>query len=136
MHNGGERAGRRAREARLRTRVVRFRLSEAEDADLTAAAARCGLAKGAFAATATLAAARDAAAPAVLDGSGWRRELLVELMRSATLVQRIGVNLNQAVARLNATGEPSDDLAVIAEYCARVIRRLDQAAEQVRGGSP
>ena len=35
------------------------------------------------------------------------REALGELIRAAGLVRRIGVNLNQAVARLNATGQRS-----------------------------
>ena len=32
------------------------------------------------------------------------REALVELMSASGLVRRVGTNLNQAVARLNATG--------------------------------
>jgi len=35
------------------------------------------------------------------------RELLGELIRASGLVRRIGVNLNQAVAKLNATGQRS-----------------------------
>jgi hypothetical protein len=38
------------------------------------------------------------------------RQGLTELIRAAGLVRRIGVNLNQAVAKLNATGQRSADL--------------------------
>ena len=64
------------------------------------------------------------------------REALVELMTAAGLVRRAGTNLNQAVARLNATGQRGEDLLPAAQFCARVIRRLDEAAEQVRRSVP
>jgi hypothetical protein len=57
-------------------------------------------------------------------------------MSAAGLVRRAGTNLNQAVARLNATGQRGEDLLPSAEFCARVIRRLDEAAEQVRRSIP
>jgi len=51
-------------------------------------------------------------------------------------VRRIGVNLNQAVARLNATDQRCEDLTPAAQMCSRVIQRLDDAAEQVRRSIP
>jgi len=57
-------------------------------------------------------------------------------MAAAGLVRRTGANLNQAVARLNATGQRGDDLIPAAQFCGRVIRRLDEAAEQVRRSIP
>jgi hypothetical protein len=57
-------------------------------------------------------------------------------MAAAGLVRRVGTNLNQAVARLNATGERGEELLSAAQFCARVIRRLDEAAEQVRWSIP
>jgi hypothetical protein len=57
-------------------------------------------------------------------------------MAAAGLVRRIGTNLNQAVARLNATGQRGDDLLPATEFCVRVIRRLDEVAEQVRRSIP
>ena len=57
------------------------------------------------------------------------RETLDELMAAAGLVRRIGTNLNQAAAKLNATGQRSDDLLPAAKFCVRVIRQLDDAAE-------
>jgi len=60
------------------------------------------------------------------------RDALAELIRAAGLVRRIGNNLNQAVARLNATGQPSADLVPYAAESIRRAGRLDAIAEQVR----
>jgi hypothetical protein len=92
---------RRSRQAARRPRTVQFSLSEGEFAELSEAAARSGLARGAFAAEAALATARGPQARV------WSplRAALAELMAAAGLVRRVGTNLNQAVARLNATGE-------------------------------
>jgi len=60
------------------------------------------------------------------------RRALVELMRAAGLVRRIGTNINQAVAKLNATGQPAGDLP---GYAAGTIRRadhIDEVADAVR----
>jgi Mobilization protein NikA len=126
------RAGRRSRQPTPRPRLVKFFVTDDELTELNAAASRAGLARGAFAAEAALAAARGAAMPA----DSPLRDALVELMRAAGLVRRIGVNLNQAVARLNSTGQRGDDLAPAAQMCARVIGRLDETAEQVRRSVP
>ena len=90
------------------------------------------MARGAFAAEVTLAAARGVQARAASP----LREALGELMAAAGLVRRIGTNLNQAVAKLNATGQRGEDLLPAAQFCVRVIRRLDEAAEQVRRNIP
>ena len=58
--------------------------------------------------------------------------MLIELMRAAGLVRRIGTNINQAVAKLNATGQPAGDLP---GYAAESIRRadhIDEVADAVR----
>ena len=125
-------AGRRSRQATSRPHLVKFFLTDEELADLSAAARRARLARGAFAAEAALAAARSAAMP----GDSPLRDALVELMRAAGLARRIGVNLNQAVARLNSTGQLGEDLTPAAQMCSRVIQRLDEAAEQVRRSIP
>jgi hypothetical protein len=123
---------RRSRQAVSRPKVVQFSLTEKEFEEVSASAAQSGMARGAFAAEATLAAARGVSARA------WSplRESLVELMSAAGLVRRVGTNLNQAVARLNATGRRGDDLLPAAQFCVRVIRRLDEAAEQLRRSVP
>ena len=122
----------RSRQMFARPRTVQFSLSEEEFTELSEAAARSGLARGAFAAEAALATARGSQARV------WSplRAALAELMAAAGLVRRAGTNLNQAVARLNATGERGEDLVPAAQFCARVIRRLDEAAEQVRRSIP
>ena len=124
--------GRRSRQAVPRPRLVKFVLSEEELAELDEAARSAGLARAAFVAEAALAAARGGS-----PGAGSPvREALVELMTAAGLVRRIGTNLNQAVARLNATGQRGDDLLPAAHFCVRVIRRLDETAEQLRRSVP
>ena len=125
-------AGRRSRQPARRLRRVEFTLTEEEFGELDAAAARAGLARGAYSAQAALATAR---------GGGSRagaplREALAELIRSAGLVRRVGVNLNQAVAKLNATGQRSDDLLPYAAESIRRARRLDAAAEELRKRLP
>ena len=115
-----------------RLRLVKFFLTDEELAELDEAAGQAGLARGAFAAEVTLAAAKGAQARVASP----LREALAELMAAAGLVRRIGTNLNQAVARLNATGQRGEDLLPSAEFCVRVIRRLDEAAEHVRRNIP
>lgn len=111
---------------------MQFSLTHAEFSEISEAAATAGMARGAFAAEVTLAAARGAQARAASP----LREALAELMEAAGLARRIGANLNQAVARLNATGQRSEDLLPSAEFCVRVIHRMDEAAEQVRRSIP
>jgi hypothetical protein len=120
--------GRRARESDKRCRRVEFSLTDEEFDDLNAAAARAGLARGAYAAEAALSVARGVTCPA----DSPFRDALAEFIRAAGLVRRIGVNLNQAVAKLNATGQPSADLEPYTAACLRRAERLDAAAEEIR----
>jgi len=123
---------RRSRQTASRPRVVQFSLTEEEFEEVSWAAQRSGLARGAFAAEATLASARGAEPKA----SSPLREALVEVIAAAGLVRRAGTNLNQAVARLNATGQRGEDLLPAAQFCVRVIRRLDETAEHLRRSVP
>lgn len=122
--------GGRRRSRQVERRPFRLRVTlTAQELELIAdAAGRAGLAKSAFVAEAALAAARGE------DSSSGRelRQALVELMRAAGLVRRAGVNLNQAVRTLNATGDRPADLEPAAAWCMRVVRRLDAAGEAVR----
>jgi len=111
-----------------RPRRVEFSLTEEEYRELGSAAARAGLARGAYAAQAALAVARGSVFPV----DSHLRELLGEFVRAAGLVRRIGVNLNQAVAKLNATGQRSSDLLPYAAESLRRVERLDVAAEDLR----
>jgi hypothetical protein len=119
---------RRPRQAVKRPRTIRFALTDEEFSQVVAAADRAGLAKGAFAAQATLIIARNGTTPS----ESPLREALGEFIRAAGLVRRIGVNLNQAVAKLNATGQRSGDLVPYAAESIRRAQLLDQAAEEVR----
>jgi len=126
--SAGSRSRRRPRQQAARPRIVRFDLTEAEFAELEQAAGRAGLAKGAYAAEAALSAARGT----TVEPDTLSREALGELIRASGLVRRIGVLLNQAVARLNATGQHPADLVPCAQACLRRVERLDAAAEQIR----
>jgi|SRR5580693_5643171 hypothetical protein len=127
-HPGRVPLGRRSRQLAKRCRRIDFSLTDEEFADLDAAAARAGLARGAYAAEAALSVARGVTCPA----DSPFREALGEFIRAAGLVRRIGVNLNQAVAKLNATGQRSGDLLPYAAACLRRAERLDAVAEEVR----
>lgn len=119
---------RRPRQDVPRPRTVRFDLTEAEFTELEQAADRAGLAKGAYAAEAALAAARGRV---TTPGEPFR-DALAELITASGLVRRIGVLLNQAVAKLNSTGQRPGDLGPCAQTCMRRVERLDAAADQVR----
>ena len=119
---------RRTRHQARRPRTVRFALTEEEYAELSAAARHAGLARGAYAAEATLSVARGA----VTTPDAPLRDAFYALDRAALLVRRIGVNLNQAVAKLNATGQWSGDLPRYAEESIRRAARLEEAGEDLR----
>jgi hypothetical protein len=124
----GARPRRRTRNQGRRGRTVRFALTDAEYAELTDAACHAGLARGAFAAEAALSVARGVAATP----DATLRDAFHALDRAALLVRKIGVNLNQAVAKLNATGQWSRDLVPYAEESARRAARLEAAGEDLR----
>ncbi|HXZ69789.1 MAG TPA: hypothetical protein VEH31_02820 [Streptosporangiaceae bacterium] len=119
---------RRSRQPVKRSRTIRFDLTEAEFGEIRAAAGQAGLARGAFAARAALAVARGGGLPDDCP----LRQALGEFIRAAGLVRRVGVNLNQAVARLNATGQRSGDLLPYAAESLRRVYLLDQAADELR----
>jgi hypothetical protein len=120
-------AGRRSRRPSRRCHRVEFSLDDAEFAALCEAAGRAGLSRGAYA-------ARAAAGAAIgRQGDGQLlREALAGLARCAEQVRRVGTNLNQAVAKLNATGQSDRGLVPYAAASIRIAGHLDDAAEQVR----
>jgi len=129
---GDPQGSRRPRQSGSRQRKVEIRLTNDEFELVEEAARRSGRARGAYAADVTLAAARGGS-PAT---SAALREALGELIRASGLVRRIGVNLNQAVAKLNATGQRSGDLLPYARESLRRAERLDAAADEVRKALP
>ena len=120
--------GRRSRQPLRRCHRVEFALSDAEFSELSNGASRAGLSRGAYAAEAALSVARGE--------RSWvdnpLREALGKLIRAAGLVRRIGVNINQAVAKLNATGQRLGDLLPYAAESMRRAELLDAAADQIR----
>ncbi len=124
---------RRSRQLAPRGNTIRFGLSDPEFTEVEDAAARAGQARGAFAAEAVLAAARGEITVAAGD---LLRDLLAEIIHAAGLYRRAGTNLNQAVARLHATGQPSAALGLYAEESIRLGRHLDAVAEQIRNALP
>ena len=120
---------RRPRQPVPRTRRVEFTLSGEEYAILVEAAGRAGMARRAYAAQAALTAAANGNP---ISGQEPLALVLTELMRAAGLVRRIGTNLNQAVAKLDTTGQPTGGLP---RYAAESIRRadhIDEVADAVR----
>ena len=126
--SAGSRSRRRPREDAARSRAVLVRLTEEEFGELTEAAGRARMARAAYAAEAALSAARGTAA--VPDAE--LREALGEMMRAAGLVRRIGVLLNQAVAKLNATGQRPGELVPVALACRSRVENLNDVAEHLR----
>lgn len=106
---------------------VGISVDDGELAELEEAAKTEGLTVSAFVAERALAAARGASPVQ----TGPLREALAELVRATVQVQKVGTNLNQAVAALNATGEAPGNLIQYARYSAVVIERLDQIAAKV-----
>ena len=91
---------RRSRQAVSRPRVVQFSLTEEEFDEVSRAAERAGLARGAFAAEAALASARGTEARVCSP----LREALVELIAAAGLVRRAGTDLTRRSPSLMRPG--------------------------------
>ncbi len=101
-----------------------LRLSEEEYQSLVDAAEGSGLTPTGFAAEAALAAAGTPA-------QGPLREALVECMQSRTQLRKVGVNLNQGVAELHATGVAPVWLRRAVERVEAAVARNDAATEEV-----
>jgi hypothetical protein len=125
---GEAQGSRRPRQQVKRSCRVGFSLTSEEYALLEAAAGRAGRATAAYAAEAALTAARGRS----MERDTVFHELLREVIRASGLVRRIGVNLNQAVAKLNATGQRSGDLVPYAAESFRRAERLDAVGEEIR----
>jgi len=122
--------GRRGRCGQRRDVTVTVRLAKAEKAALETAADRAGLALSAYLGQAGL----DAAEGRAASPGRMQQDMLAELTRAGGLIRRAGTNLNQAVARLNATGAAGPDLRPAARYVTRVARHVDDAALRVSRG--
>jgi Mobilization protein NikA len=133
--SGGSPAGRggqgrrRARQPIPRTRTVEFTLNDQEYALVVEAARQAGMARRAYVATVVL---DGAANGATISGKDPLELILIELMRATGLVRRITTNLNQAVAKLTATGQPAGELPRWAAESARRADNIDAVADAVR----
>jgi len=94
------------------------------------AAAVGGLTPTGYAAKAAVDAALARTAPVPVRTA----DALRELLEARAQVRRFGVLVNQAVAKLNATGELSAELGAAVAACTRAVGRVEEAAVAVRGG--
>lgn len=126
-----KRRNRRAHSESKRRRVLYILLSDDEHAAVSRAAEREHLATAAWAALTLLAAASGT--PRTEHQQV--REVLQAVMQARGQAQRIGVNLNQAVATLNS-GEVSLSIQGYARAAAQTVRKLDDLADELRGRLP
>jgi hypothetical protein len=133
--SGGSPAGpggqgrRRPRQPVPRTRTVEFTLNAQEYALLVEAARQAGMARRAYVAQTVMAAAANGTTASDQDPL---ELILIELMRAAGLVRRITTNLNQAIAKLTATGQPAGELPRWAAESGRRANHIDAVADEVR----
>ena len=120
---------RRARQPVPRTRTVEFTLNAQEYGLLVESARQAGMARRAYVAQTVMAAAANGT---TASGQDPLELILIELMRAAGLVRRITTNLNQAVAKLTATGQPARELPRWAAESARRADNIDAVADAVR----
>ncbi len=128
-------AGGRVRRRRLRESVRRGhrltpRFSDAELEAVCVAAALAGLTPTGFAAKAAVDVALSRTSPVPVGTAA----ALGELLEARAQVRRFGVLVNQAVARLHASGELPGELGAAVAACTRAVGRLEAAAVAVRRG--
>jgi uncharacterized protein (DUF1778 family) len=121
----------RHRSGRLLRLNARFTAQERVEIEVAAAA--IGMTATGFAAEAALLAARGTP---VSYAAAQDREALARLQRqlfeARTAVNRFGNNVNQAVAKLHAIGEPPfDALAHAVALCSRAVRNLDALVDEL-----
>ena len=121
-------ASRRLPGGQVRSRAMTIKFSPRECAEVQAAAERAGMAVSAWVGMTATSAARHEAVPL----RQFQREVITELVRCGWQIGKAGVNLNQAVAKLNATGTPDDRLEPSAAWLLRVAERVDAVIEHVR----
>ena len=128
MPSSSARGSYRTRTGEQRRPRIQLLLTSAEWDTASAAAARAGMAPGAYAAQALL----DVAEYRTAHLPEMRRQMIVAMMQAAAQVSRIGTILDPAAAQLEATSAHGPDLDPAAHDWARVLRLLDEACELVR----
>jgi uncharacterized protein (DUF1778 family) len=115
-----------------RTRRIAISVNQAEQEELELAAQAEALTPSAFVAEKALAAARRT----LPQTTAPLREALADLARATAQVQKVGTNLNQAVAALNATGEAPGNLIQYARYATTIVEKIDQIVLRIRQHLP
>ncbi|GLI00931.1 hypothetical protein Pa4123_62070 [Phytohabitans aurantiacus] len=108
-----------------RQRRIAPTFTDAEYADIAAAGTAAGVTPTGFCAEAALSAARGVRSPVLDQAREMFSDLQVELFDARVALGRIGTNLNQAMAALNATGEAPDWLERVVALCERRMQHLD-----------
>ena len=120
-------ARRRRRQSTARPHAVFVRFSAEEFEDLAVAAALGGVTRSSYVASTAVAVARGEVRP-VPSGVG---DVVRELVEARLQLVRYGVLLNQAVERLNATGEVDGSLSAAAQRCAEATAAVRAATERL-----
>jgi hypothetical protein len=107
------------------------RFTADEVAEIEAAAAAVGMTTTGFCAEAALSTARGVRSAALDPSRESFADVQAELFDARVALGRIGTNLNQAVAALNATGQPPEWLERVVLLCERRMQRLDEAIERL-----
>ncbi len=118
---------RRRRQVVARPHAVFARFSVEEFEVLGVAAAAAGLTPTSFVAARAVAVARGVVRP-VPSGTA---EVVRELVEARTQLVRFGVLLNQAVAKLNATGQVDGALVAAVQRCDAATASLRAATERL-----
>ena len=124
---GGDAARHRQHRFPGRDKVVKVRYAADEYAAVASAAGRAGLTTAGYVASAAFAAATDKLPPTQAP----LRELLSELLVTRTALRRYAVNVNQAVAALNAGADAPLWLQRAAAGASRAVARVDDVTAQV-----
>jgi len=108
------------------------RFSDGELAEVEAAAAAVGMTPTGFCAQAALAVAGGLPLTVVGDPE-WESlaQLQSELFAARVALNRVGTNLNQAVAALNATGEAPEWMDRAVARCVRFLEALDEVVSRI-----
>ena len=107
------------------------RFTTDEVAEIEAAAAAVGMTTTGFCAEAALSAARGVRSAALDPVREGFADAQAELFDARVALGRIGTNLNQAVAALNATGRAPDWLERVVVLCERRMERLDEVIGRI-----
>jgi len=118
---------RRRRQATARPHAVFARFSDEEFEVVSVAAAGVGLTPTGYVASTAVAVARGQVRP-VPSGVG---DVVRELVEARLQLVRYGVLLNQAVARLNATGQVDGSLVAAAQRCDAATASVRAATERL-----